>query len=473
MKSDEGMHFDEADQAWILGDHDALWGWNVTLSEQWKPGVLRLLAWRTTADGAEHRTIFASGSLDADTGKPMFYRPTNMAWIRIPVTIDGSTRLVTAQIYLDGKPLAMPDRSPPGFPLWDLIVVAASDGDRVEVSGPDKAGKRVLLVYENEWRNAAVFTPTGDSTTAELDALRARAEAAERDRDIVMFAMVRSWSDLPETTAIAHAGALIRMWMMGSSDHVRVGLAVRKAAGLDMPAIPSASGVVEQPRPTNDGATATWMDDTASGWVRIPVTIDGSTRNIPARIYLDGKPVAMPDRPPPGVPLWDLMVVASAPEHCIEAFEPEKAGKRVLLVLEHEWWKAAVVSPQAPGAVDQPRPTNDGAAATWEAVITRATNIARQRQDKPTDPVPPYMMALIEDMKARHAVGVERYGVALGPHNGRDSMVDLYQEVLDSCVYAENLAIETGDSTWARSMAARMLYVAVEIRRKLYDRDAK
>ena len=51
---------------------------------------------------------------------------------------------------------------------------------------------------------------------------------------------------------------------------------------------------------------------------------------------------------------------------------------------------------------------------------------------------------VIEDMRERHRVGMERYGTALQPHNGRDSLVDAYQEALDLAVYLKNAIVERG-----------------------------
>ena len=42
---------------------------------------------------------------------------------------------------------------------------------------------------------------------------------------------------------------------------------------------------------------------------------------------------------------------------------------------------------------------------------------------------------VIEDMKARDQLGFERYGVHLQPFNGRNSLQDAYEELLDQCVY--------------------------------------
>lgn len=42
---------------------------------------------------------------------------------------------------------------------------------------------------------------------------------------------------------------------------------------------------------------------------------------------------------------------------------------------------------------------------------------------------------VIADMLERDAVGRQRYGTLLQHDNGRDHLVDAYQEALDLCVY--------------------------------------
>ena len=47
--------------------------------------------------------------------------------------------------------------------------------------------------------------------------------------------------------------------------------------------------------------------------------------------------------------------------------------------------------------------------------------------------------------RERNRFGKHRYGVALSPHNGRDSLVDAYQEALDKVVYLKNALVELED----------------------------
>lgn len=52
---------------------------------------------------------------------------------------------------------------------------------------------------------------------------------------------------------------------------------------------------------------------------------------------------------------------------------------------------------------------------------------------------------IAEDTEARIRLGETKYGTRLKAHNGRDAMLDLYQEILDGCNYAKQLVIENKD----------------------------
>ena len=45
-------------------------------------------------------------------------------------------------------------------------------------------------------------------------------------------------------------------------------------------------------------------------------------------------------------------------------------------------------------------------------------------------------------MQARKQLGLERYDSLLQAHNGRDSLLDLYEELLDAAVYARQVQEE-------------------------------
>lgn len=50
-------------------------------------------------------------------------------------------------------------------------------------------------------------------------------------------------------------------------------------------------------------------------------------------------------------------------------------------------------------------------------------------------------LEVIKDMEERRVHGIEKYGKPVQPFNGRDPLIDLYQELLDACVYTRQ-AIE-------------------------------
>lgn len=65
---------------------------------------------------------------------------------------------------------------------------------------------------------------------------------------------------------------------------------------------------------------------------------------------------------------------------------------------------------------EQPAPVGNGHTPSWDLVIA--------------------------DMKSRDKVGRQRYGVPLQPMNGRNSLQDTYEEILDCAVYLRNLIEE-------------------------------
>lgn len=54
--------------------------------------------------------------------------------------------------------------------------------------------------------------------------------------------------------------------------------------------------------------------------------------------------------------------------------------------------------------------------------------------------------ALTADLDARERIGVERYGTALQPFNGRDALRDLYEELIDGALYARQAMVEEEDA---------------------------
>ena len=55
---------------------------------------------------------------------------------------------------------------------------------------------------------------------------------------------------------------------------------------------------------------------------------------------------------------------------------------------------------------------------------------------------PAVWLLVIADMDARDRVGRARYGTPLQPHNGRDALRDLYEELLDAVAYCRQAIYE-------------------------------
>ncbi|GAB1642557.1 hypothetical protein [Krasilnikovia sp. MM14-A1259] len=69
------------------------------------------------------------------------------------------------------------------------------------------------------------------------------------------------------------------------------------------------------------------------------------------------------------------------------------------------------------------------------------TQIADQPPPVPNDR--PSILALVRaDLEERERVGVQRYGTPLQAHNGRDALVDAYQEALDLAAYLRQAIAE-------------------------------
>lgn len=84
-----------------------------------------------------------------------------------------------------------------------------------------------------------------------------------------------------------------------------------------------------------------------------------------------------------------------------------------------------------PAVSNEPKPTESGTKAVWETVIA--------------------------DMQERDASGLRKYGTRLRPFNGRDSMVDAYQEGLDLVVYMRAKLIELASVAQVLQQCANIL----------------
>jgi hypothetical protein len=76
--------------------------------------------------------------------------------------------------------------------------------------------------------------------------------------------------------------------------------------------------------------------------------------------------------------------------------------------------------------------------------VTRVTDLVTPQPPPISSDGPDVWLLVLEDMKRRREEGIAKYGVPVRPCNGRDALVDLYQEILDACVYARQAIEERG-----------------------------
>ena len=109
--------------------------------------------------------------------------------------------------------------------------------------------------------------------------------------------------------------------------------------------------------------------------------------------------------------------------------------------------------------VDQPAPIANDWPEVWPEVIEIARFAWSARA--------PELPQILLDMAERDQLGRARYGTPLQPHNGRDALVDLYQELLDAAAYAGQGLLENPGSGFWRDRLYLALGELVLVRREL------
>ena len=80
-------------------------------------------------------------------------------------------------------------------------------------------------------------------------------------------------------------------------------------------------------------------------------------------------------------------------------------------------------------------------------------------QPKPRPARGDVWLLVLADRHARRLTGIERYGTPVQPFNGRDSLVDAYQEALDLVVYLRQRLDENHVAQQLRNATLRALAV--------------
>lgn len=63
-------------------------------------------------------------------------------------------------------------------------------------------------------------------------------------------------------------------------------------------------------------------------------------------------------------------------------------------------------------------------------------------QPEPTGEGKPVVDMVISDLQERREFGIKKYGTELRINNGRNALLDAYQEALDLCIYLRQLIQE-------------------------------
>jgi hypothetical protein len=111
-------------------------------------------------------------------------------------------------------------------------------------------------------------------------------------------------------------------------------------------------------------------------------------------------------------------------------------------------------------ATGQPEPISNSQVAVWQVVIS----------DIQTLPDSPTKTALLTDMHDRDTFGRSKYGVPLQPFNGRDALIDLYQEFLDATVYTKQYQLENPSDSSFALVYDILLSMLRNVREKLISR---
>ena len=82
-----------------------------------------------------------------------------------------------------------------------------------------------------------------------------------------------------------------------------------------------------------------------------------------------------------------------------------------------------------------------------------------------------YNDAIVIDLEKRAKVGSAKYGTPLQTNNGRNALLDLYEEMLDAYMYAVQFAEETGSVQKSVSIASTVMLCLQSVAREAVVRN--
>jgi hypothetical protein len=121
---------------------------------------------------------------------------------------------------------------------------------------------------------------------------------------------------------------------------------------------------------------------------------------------------------------------------------------------------------------DQPPPERNDGRSVWDLVVSDVRGARERDADGHFSTFnAPLVEMVLADMAERDQVGRERYGTPLQAHNGRDALVDAYQEYLDGSAYLRQAAEES--TPGAAELYRESLRMVFELRLSIFRNRGK
>jgi len=108
----------------------------------------------------------------------------------------------------------------------------------------------------------------------------------------------------------------------------------------------------------------------------------------------------------------------------------------------------------------QPDPIKNDLPASWDLVVADFLDAYGNH---------PVGNLVAIDMRQRDQFGYDKYGVRIQPRNGRDNLVDAYQEILDGLVYFRSALYEQQNPSLF-DMYRGLLKMCLELRQEIEGR---
>lgn len=130
--------------------------------------------------------------------------------------------------------------------------------------------------------------------------------------------------------------------------------------------------------------------------------------------------------------------------------------------------------PRTVAEFGQPSPIPNDKPALWPMVIEDFRNGFMREPEMSIEGYRNLVSKIVDDMHARDQFGRNKYGVPLQAGNGRDSLKDSYEELLDAAVYLKQSIEEweahaLGTGQFISAFCKHQKQIAIETYRKILD----